>query len=59
MDGVICSRPRAGRKMEEEGGKKKKEWESTNKEAGEAARLKLVQGAEGSYLLATSLKNIS
>lgn len=39
--------------------KGEKQWESTNKEAGEVTRLELMQGGARSYLLATSLKNIS
>lgn len=35
------------------------EWESTNKEAGEVTRLKLMQGGVRVYLLARSLKNTS
>lgn len=35
------------------------EWESTNKEAGEVTRLKLMQGGVRIYLLASSLKNTS
>lgn len=39
--------------------KGEKEWESTNKEAGEVTRFELMQGGLRSSLLATSLKNIT
>lgn len=39
--------------------KGEKEWESTNKDAGEVTRLDLMQGGVRSYLLTTLLENIS